>query len=99
MQGALGEPLLAGYYGLGDLVGGARPAQRAGVVDQHEPGPVHLEQGLGRAQHLLERPGQARFQAEGVQGANAAGQLGWVDRHGCRPFWVADDWRTGQQAR
>jgi hypothetical protein len=39
---ALGEPLLAGRNGRGDLVGGARPAQRAGVVDQHQPGSVRI---------------------------------------------------------
>jgi hypothetical protein len=80
--GTLGEPVQVALAGLGDLIGGARPAQRAGLVDQHEPGPVRIQQGLGRAQHLLERPRQALCNVDGVQGAEASGQMGWLDRHG-----------------
>jgi hypothetical protein len=46
---ALGEPLLASRNGRGDLVGGARPAQRAGVVDQHQPGSVRSNRALAES--------------------------------------------------
>jgi hypothetical protein len=46
---APGEPLLAGRNGRGDLVGGARPAQRAGVVDQHQPGSVRSNRALAES--------------------------------------------------
>jgi hypothetical protein len=68
-------------------VGGAGSMQRAGVVDKHEPGQIGIEQGLGRAQHLLQRPGEAPLNVEGIQGAKASRQVRWVDRHGLEPFW------------
>jgi hypothetical protein len=33
------------------------------------------------------------------QAPKASRKVRWVDRHGCRPFSDADDWRTSQQAR
>jgi hypothetical protein len=76
--------------------------QRASVVDKHEPGQIGVEQGLGRAKHLLQRPGEAPLNVEGVQGAKASRQVRRVDRHGLKPFWVVDGARRrawGQAAR
>jgi hypothetical protein len=68
--------------GLDHWVGGAGPAQRAGLVGEHERGPVRIQQGLGRAQHLRQRHRQALFNVEGAERAKASGKLRWVDRHG-----------------
>ena len=97
--GAVGELLQLALMGLDDRVGAARPAQRAGVIDEHEPRHVRIQQGPGRAQHLLQRPGEAPFNVEGAQGAKASRQVRRFDRHGLEPFWMADDRRTCPRAR
>src|SRR4029453_15018558 len=74
--------------GLEDWAGAPRPAQRAVVIDEHDPRHVRIQQGPGRAQHLLQRPGEAPFNVEGVQGANASRQVRRFDRHGLEPFWL-----------
>ena len=79
---AVGELLQLAHMSLDHRVGGACPAQRTGVVDEHEPRHVHLQQGPGRAQHVLQRPGEAPYNVEGVQRAKASRQLRRFDRHG-----------------
>jgi hypothetical protein len=57
------------------------------AVGQHLPGPIGLEQLLGRDHDLLQGGGQALFRIQAADGADALGQLGRVDRHGaCLPF-------------
>jgi hypothetical protein len=73
--------------------------QCAGLIDEHEPDPVGIQQALGRAQQLPQRHRQALFDVEGVQRAKAADKLRWSDRHGLSPFRIADDLRTRPAAR
>ena len=48
-----------GFGPLGASVGGAGPGQQLILAHHHEPGPVSLEQQLGRVHHLLEDLGEA----------------------------------------
>jgi hypothetical protein len=68
---------------------------------------VGADQDLGRVDDLLQGRGQAAFQVQPVQGADAGGQLGSVDRHGqlpgaagglvARPQWAPSEQQAGGQ--
>jgi hypothetical protein len=78
--GTLPESLLAVLDDLGLLVRGGCPTQVTALISQHQPGAVHPQQRLGRADELLHRPRQvcsaSRSASELRFRARAAGSIG-----------------------
>ena len=79
--GTLPESFLALLDDLGLLVGGGRPTQHPALIGQHQPGPVHPQQRLGRAGDLLHRPRQVLLRVKGAQRADILDQGGRIDGH------------------